>query len=180
MSTPTIVTSPTAYCDAAGLLLRVDYRVVADACRDEDTAPRPSKAALLQPTTPAGAVVAAALLTASGDVEAACVRGGRYAPTDLAALTGATQAHLQAIVAGLAVWRLLGRRQPAAADGKNLPLVQWARDQLEALRVGEEIFGVQAVVAAGAGMSATPFVVPGPRRTVNQASRYFGDRGPRG
>jgi hypothetical protein len=58
-----------------------------------------------------------------------------------------------------------------------------ALDALEALRVGERIFGLEAQIDAGAGMAAVEFVTADdsdPRRTVYAASRYFGSRTDRG
>ena len=94
----TPVSSSTSYCLASRFFDYFDARAVADLVRD-DNLPAPTRVQLLDSTDTAGARVVQALLASSGLVEAACTHGNRYLPTDLAALTGASLAHLQRIVA---------------------------------------------------------------------------------
>jgi hypothetical protein len=173
---PTVVTTATPYCTARRLLDACDYRKVGDWAADGG-GPRPTRRALLDEDDRAGGVVATALAAASGELEAAVVAGGKYSPDDLSALTGATRAYLEGLVAGLALWWLARRRNPASADPKQVPGAQAALDAVESLRLGERIFGLAATRDA-AEMTATEFVADDQDggRVVNCASRFFGNR----
>lgn len=118
------------------------------------------------------------VLAASGELESYALSGARYTPADLQGLTGATQAFLESVVAGMAVWKLAQRRHPGSAKPKDIPGVQMALESLEALRKGERIFGLEEVQAA-AVMETTTIELDedDPRRTVNAARRMFGRRG---
>lgn len=173
MPTPAGNASP--YLTAAQLLKLVDWRLVADAVAEGN--PRPSRAAVLDPTDPAGINCLELLAAASGDVESNCLRGSIYTAADLAALTGNSAADLRALVAGCVVVRLAGRRQPGM--DKLSALAEWTQKKLESLRLGEKVFALAEQMDAGSGMDVTPFVPENPgdtSRTVNVAARYFGNR----
>jgi hypothetical protein len=176
---PTLATSATSYATPTQLLRLVDWRLVADWCSDRDGS-RPTRASLKDPTSPAGSVLAEVLLAASGDVESNCLRGGMYSVADLQALvSGAAGGDLRAMVAGCAVLRLAGRRSPVSGKLDDIPLAKWTQEKLAALRVGEQVFGLVGQIEAGAAMEATEFVSSDPadvNRTVNAASRFFGNR----
>lgn len=135
----TPLTSSVAYASAADLLNAHDAEKIGDYARDDGT--RLTPGAILTST-----VVAAALLRSSGEVESACVAGERYTPSDLAALTGASQAHLKGIVCDLAFYHLAKRRKP---DAKTVPGYMEAQEALKSLRLGETIFGFQETADAG-------------------------------
>lgn len=180
---PTVTTSATPYCTVEQLFLFVDWRIVADAVRDDDDAPRPLRATLLDDTSDQGALLVDMLLTASGTLESACLARTLYTVADLAALTGATAKYLQQVVAGLTVWNLFGRRAPAAGKPDEIPAVRAASDALERLGRGETIFGLADQRTAGVGpttITQDDVVSNNQRYTVTAASRYFGVRGSRG
>jgi hypothetical protein len=168
----TSLSTGSAYCSPAAFTEIVDWRQAADYVVDSDDDPRPTKDEL-----EASPVLARALLAASGEIEASCLPRGQYTPADLAALTGAAQSHLETLVGILAFWWLIRRRYPAS-DANTIPAsVVDAREQLERLRVGEQVFGTVENTDAGKGMQvltmrqSTDF-----NSTVNQARRYFGYR----
>jgi hypothetical protein len=172
-----ITTTATPYCSPADLLDYVDARTVGDCLQDKTDEPRPSRAAILDPTSPAGTRLNTLLLAASGELEEACVGGAGYSPADLASLTGATQASLKRVVAGLAVLALYARRQPTA---EIPPIVQYAQERLEKLGKGERVFGLVPATEAAVGFEPiTQVETVDPRverRTVTNAQRYFGNR----
>lgn len=175
----TPVSSSTSYCSASRFFDYFDHRAVADLVRD-DNLPAPTRVQLLDSTDTAGSRVVQSLLAASGLVESACTHGNRYLPTDLAALTGSSLAHLQRIVAGLAFGALMERRQPVAAVRENVPAVAEADKILERLRLGEHVFGLAENQAAAQRMDGIRFADVQETDTtgiVNRASRYFGSRG---
>lgn len=147
--------------------------------RDGD-GPRPTRAAVLDSTSGPGAIVAAALMSASGELEAACVVGKRYAPADLSGLTGAGLALLQSLVAHLAFWRLSQRRQPMSADPSKVPGAMQSLEMMAMLRDGERIFPTDEAADAGVMDSVDTTrnnTTNLGRRVVNEASRLFGVRG---
>jgi phage gp36-like protein len=135
-----VLTSATAYATATDLINAHDAGKIGDYAKDG--------AQLTPNQILTDTKVAAALLRASGEVEAYCVKGGRYTPTDLAALTGAGQAFLKGLVCDLALYHLAKRRGvPDAA--KAVPGYAEAMKMLESLGLGEAIFGFQQVADAG-------------------------------
>lgn len=175
--------SATAYCSAQQFFTFYDFRLVADLVRD-DNGQASTRAALLDSTDTAGAIVASALLAASGLLEAAVTQGNRYQVTDLAALTGASLAHLQRVTAGLAIQLILDRRPTASLKPDLLSAVKEANRYLDNLRTGENVFGLvetQEVAQRFDGLrwaDAPPATIA--NTVVSSASRYFGDRTPRG
>lgn len=176
----TPLTASSSYCSASRLFAFHDWRTAADAVVDSDTTPRPTKASLVDSGSQYGAIIAATLLSASGEVEAACLVGKRYQPTDLQSLTGSGLAFLEKLVADLAFWHLCQRRQPIAANPDNVPGARSAVDMLERLRIGERIFAFDEAAAAGLPSVVEPAAAntwQGERQTVRQAQRFFGTRG---
>lgn len=166
---PTPLSNSTSYCTPGEFLKRYDANQVGDLVSDGKVRV-PATALLTDPN------VQAALDTASGDVEAACLVAGKYTPTDLAALTGVSQKLLYGIISDLAYWRLVVRRYPGATitDAAKGGMVM-----LERLRFGERIFGLQEQADAGLPASTFPTITqlytPGFASMV--ARRYFGIRG---
>ena len=166
---PTPVSSATSYCSATDFFKYVDVRMIRDLVRDDGTRANQADAA----TDP---VLTEALLAASGLVESACLVGNKYTPTDLAALTGASQAFLRMTVAWLAAGLILERRM--YADREFPAGVEKANERLQQLREGVRIFGLQSVMDAG--NSNTTFMVESDWERLNlatfQADRFFGIR----
>ncbi len=170
----TPLSTATPYCSALKLFTYHDAQQCADMLRDGD-GPRPSRLCILDPTSDPGAVLLEILLGASGELESACLIGDRYSPTDLGALTGSGLQRLTKLVADLAFWTLAQRRQPSSADPEKVPGAKQALAELDRLRNGERIFGLQESADAG-----LPDVSePEPTRNigspvVSQSSRFFG------
>lgn len=127
----TPLTASSAYCTVAEMLKRIDRRTVRDLVSDTGEAVEESSL-----TT--NAELLAAMLDASGEVEAAAMKGARYTPADLQALTGAAKARLCRMLVRLTICFLYERRP----DKGPIPEVyKAALEQLEQLRTGEMIFG---------------------------------------
>lgn len=142
--------SLTSYCDPVTMLAFVDWRLVAELCSDDNTL-IPKGDLVIDPADPTltnpNPNLAAALLAASGELEAACLVGGRYAAADLKALTGASADYLRMIVAYLALGRLRQRR--GIFDDAEHPQVKEARAIVEQLKEGGSIFAFVEVSEAG-------------------------------
>ena len=164
------------YCDAATALQYHDWRQWADLCSDSDS--RGNTTTIVDSGAADGAKLLQLLRSASGEVEEWCLKGGRYAPTDLAALTGNSQARLQELVADLAFWRATKRRWPDASHSK-VAGAEDAEKALVRLGSGETIFGLIEAIEAS-NPSVTTLDPGDDRRTVRAASRMFGNREPRG
>lgn len=170
MSTP--LSSSTPYATVADLLARYDARTVGDLAGDAGS--RVSAADLADANTAGGANVAAALADASGQIEAACLRGGRYLPADLAALTGMSAKRLVRLTCRVTMLLLMERRP----DSK---WPEWAKDveaELDRVAKGERVFGLREVVDASVmGEVVPPDAQPGPRPALSEvARRVFGRR----
>lgn len=138
MSTP--LTSSTGYCTVDEFLVYCDRRTVARLLSDENAAVDDGDLA-------DDPKLASILLAASGMLEAACIAGMRYIPTDLSGLTGSGKQFLKWIVSQLAHGVLVLRRPE-----KKQPLpvgYEQALDYLERLRLGERIFPITETAEAG-------------------------------
>jgi hypothetical protein len=134
--------STVAYATPAEFIALKDFRIVGQLVRDDNTAATPTE--LLTDSR-----LALALLVASGEVEMACVEGGRYAPSDLIALAttaSAGAAILQGIVTAIAYQWLRARR---GVNEPALPEYTDALALLEKLRNGQAIFPFLEAEAAG-------------------------------
>lgn len=92
------------------------------------------------------AVVLAALGAASGQVESSLVKGGRYAPTDLAVLIGNSLTFLKGLTAAIALQWLRDKRGNV---DDPLPSYVRAMKVLEALENGGQVFAFAETEAAG-------------------------------
>lgn len=168
MSTQVSGTSP--YCSRAQFLVRYDVRTVAE-CLSDDDVPLDVSA------VPTNAKLLAILQGSSGKLEAAALIGGKYTPTDLAALTASNMAEWIAdIVADLAAPKVLGRRFIEFPDYADR--LKQAEGVLAALADGTAIFGLQEVIDAGVidDEVETASIVEARNMITYQASRYFGRR----
>ncbi len=170
----TPIGTATPYCSATQLFRFHDWQQVADLLRDGDN-PRPTKSRLLDSASDEGAMLVSILLSASGQLESACLVSNRYLPTDLAALTNSGAARLQKIVADLAFWELMQRRQPGSADPKNVPGAMQALEELDRLRDGERIFGLAESGNAGLPKITEPDSSVQWNPVTTDASRLFGN-----
>lgn len=164
----TPLSSSSSYATPTQLLNAYDARQVGDLVGDVNT--RVSANDLLTDNN-----LQAALDWASGQVEAACLRGARYTPDDLNALTGMSQAMLVGLVCDLAFWRLTVRRNPSAQPTEAY---RAAMELLDRLGLGERIFGLEETAAAG--LPESTFVTQQDidllRSTTTLSRRYFGRR----
>jgi len=126
------------HATASDLTARYDVRTIRDLASDTGTAVA-ADALAADPT------VAAALLDASGRMDAAVLVGRMYTAAQLAALTGNSLALRRRICCDLAMGYLIARR-PEKYGAESLKAVQQAGEEyLERLRKGERIFEVAAV-----------------------------------
>jgi hypothetical protein len=174
-----VITTATPYCSPLRLLDFVDHRIVADCLVDNEDEPRPSRLAILNSNSVPGIRLIKILLAASGELEEACVGAAGYKPDLLSTLTGAMQANLERIVAGLAIYGLFSRRQPASAKIEDVPAASYAQERLLKLQQGIRIFGFSESLDAAGGMEAievTEYVRRTENKTSTAARRYFGRR----
>ena len=165
--TPDTGASP--YCDAPTFLLFYDNRRVGQLVRDDDSQATAAEL-LVDP------VLARCLAHASGELESACLVGGRYRPADLQALAGNGAALLASLVADLAYGKICRRRGLPAAE---MPQVEAAEAKLKALEAGEAALPFLEVEQAGLVAVApyTPADLLALDRPTDRARRYFGGRG---
>jgi hypothetical protein len=167
----TIVSGASAYLTPAQFLRYYDQRTVAELLSDSstkviDVIGNPYLAEMLQ--------------AASGQVEAAALKGGRYQAEDLTALAAGTSNssfYLRKLVAGIVMNDLRSRRARTGED--SLEQYKWALDALKALRQGEEIFGFVENQTAATTQSDPDNATTRQQRSgisIN-ASPYFGVRG---
>lgn len=167
----TPASSTTTYCTGAQCVTFFDVRFLGRLLNDTGTAVAAADVA-------ADANLNAELMAASGEVEASVLCGGRYAPSDLAGLqaSGAVGGmFLAKMVATIAVWNLMERRDPMAPMPDRVARVL---ENMERLRSGENIFGFVEVQAAG-NASTQPFYdtqAALENSPVYQARRMFGPR----
>lgn len=173
--TPLSATTP--YCTASDFLSRFDWRPIAQLMNDANSN-AVTAAMLIDITTTEGARLNTILMDCSGEIEASALLGGRYSPTDLQSLTGASLAYLKRLICDIAIGRCYERR-----PGQN-PWAQatlTARQLLNAIASGEAIFGTQEAVDASHLETKydTPQKVYQRQGMVVQAQGYFGVRGNR-
>jgi len=125
-----------AYAAPSDLFARHDIRAINDLANDSGV--RMSRDDLLT-----SANVLAALDDASGAVDVALLKGGRYSTSDLSGLTGNALAHLKRIACDIAMSFLYDRR-----PGLYLELAEKsaekAEKQLRRLAKGEDLFDLTA------------------------------------
>lgn len=166
---PTASSSSTAYASSSDLSARFDVRTLRQLASDTGT---PVEEAALSANTR----LSTALLAASGMVEAACTAGKRYAPADLAALTGASAAYLKDIVCDLAMGRLWMARP--AETGELPKCYTEAQKTLKDLRSGFLVFGLVEQQEAGNMEAVREYAADVDERDMvtTQAGRFFGRR----
>lgn len=173
-----MASSATSYASGSDLVKYHDARRIGDLISDTDTR-------IASASVPANAVVTAALLRASGEVEMAAQVGGKYTPTDLAGLTGAAAEALIGLVCDLAVWHIEKRRARGITPA-DVPGAAEAYEVLAALREGNLVFPTANAIDAmtqevvePTGNDTCEQDQCGGRygETVGWARRFFGRRG---
>jgi hypothetical protein len=169
---PTPNSSAAPYCTPQQFLSRFDVRFVQDLLADAGARLTPQEVA----SSPA---LAELLGEASGMVEAACFVSNRYTAADLAALAGPSREFLVGLTAGLTLW-LLWDRRPRKLEEEPPLRARVALEQLQFLRDGQRIFGLQEHADAGLVDSKTQSPEDAARRggVVFRARRFFGAHGP--
>jgi len=131
-----------AYCTAAQFVEFFDVRTAGDYL--SDTGQR-----LPPPDVIASTILATLLKTASGRMESQLVRGGRYTPDDLNALTNNGVAFLRQLVAGLTAFYLWMRR-PTKFMKDDMPgISKIALEDVDMLGNGLEILPFSEAAKAG-------------------------------
>lgn len=168
-----------AYATPAQMGTRYDIRRIGDLVSDTgDRDPAPL-------TSP---VLAACLDDASGHIDSACRVGGRYATSELTAMTGYGASLLVRLTCDIAYGLLVARRGYSATDQQAMaPNYKPALDMLELVRKGERVFDVfnggdpdegSPTTLSAKGMKIrTPGYSNG-SDMVGLASRLFGRRNP--
>jgi hypothetical protein len=158
-----------SYLSVADFMARTDPRIVGDLISTDGTRVLPA-------AFPTNAMLLAALTDASGEVEAACLRGQRYQPADLLALTGVGQTRLFRLVKDLTMILLYDLRDDL---GPAPPKFLTAMEELEKLCCGERIFSLAESQAAGIMHHVKETHEDREERNLLswQARRFFGPKG---
>lgn len=134
-----------SYATPADFLQRYDWRDVGDLVSDSSEQISPND----QLTNP---ILLQILQDASGDVEAALLRAGRYKTTDLTGLTGNPLALLKRITCEIAIAYLFERR-PLFNVERMEQYQKFREGHLKRLASGENIFNLTAVLQASTPLS---------------------------
>lgn len=127
-----------SYAEYTDLETRYDAREIKQLSSDTETPSASSN----------NAVVLAALEDASGDIDAALLKGGRYTVAQLAALTGNSLAKLKRMCCELAMVYLMERRPELTTEQVERHAAIRKR-HLDPLRLGEDVFSIDAAIDAG-------------------------------
>lgn len=130
-----------AYADGNDLVERYDIDLIGDLATDD-------RQTLDRANVPTHPHVLTALEDASGEVDVALLAGGRYTVAQLQSLADTSLSYLKSIVCGLAIAALHERRPEAYEDGVIERLTKRARDAIQAIRRGENVFGLDEHVNA--------------------------------
>ena len=130
------------YASPDDMISRFDVRTLGDLCGDASTR---ITATLLKTNVK----MIAALDSAAGKINAACLQGQRYSVSDLAGLKSDSKAHLVNLNCMVA-WAYLWRRKGYTEDNTSVVnAIQEADAELKSLRTGEHVFDVEDVKIAG-------------------------------
>jgi hypothetical protein len=144
----------TPYLTASQFLLLRDIRTIVQYCSDD---PRDGfqsasisvvRAALTDPTTPVGGVLLQKLMAASGMLESALLRSGRYTAADLLALAGNSAVYMQEVLAALTMYKIATRRPGPELPASVTDAYNEAIKALNDLSEGIRIFAFAEVEAA--------------------------------
>lgn len=131
------------YATPDDLILRKDERTLAMLSSDTSV-PTPIV------NLPTNQKLLTALSGASGKINAAILKGGRYTKAQLDALTGDDRELLVSICCHIAFWELWKRKTYTNKRSQDRQFAwEEQREWLTALKTGEEIFAIDEVIAAG-------------------------------
>jgi len=130
-----------AYADASDMIARYDSRTLGELVKDDGQREEEVDLATNGKMT-------TALSTATGHVNAACLRGNRYTVAELEALTGESAEYLNDIVCAQAFW-ILWRRRPYGDDALRKAAKEEADVAVDQLRSGDMVFDITAQKDAG-------------------------------
>lgn len=135
-----------AYATGADLVKRYDVDLIGDLATDD----RESLDRAAVPTHPH---VVAALEDASGEIDVALMCGGKYTPQQLAAMNtntvaGYSRQHLIRVTCAIAM-QLLFERRPGLRPEMAEAIGKQSRAHVEALRRGDNVFGISENLDAG-------------------------------
>jgi phage gp36-like protein len=150
-----------AYATVDDLKRRFDVRTLGDLASDDGNQ-------VASANLPSDANVLAALDDASGEIDSAVLVARRYAPADLAALTGNAAAHLKRLTCEIAMHLLIDRRLYTAASDYADRLHERTRTRLDDLRAGRRIFDTAGTADAGLPTNTGP--TTGERKRQNYIS----------
>jgi phage gp36-like protein len=157
-----------AFASSTDLTNRYDYRLIADLCSDEMTE-------LTLGQVLAEAKVSSALDDAAGEIVVGLQTGGNYKEEDLEELDGLNRSHLIRVNCDLAMCLLIQRRPNRINLETAEKICETARQHLNRLRKGENIFGIPEKIESGnlsvAHMSAVQ--LEGLNLIPDRMSRYF-------
>ncbi len=131
-----------AYADADDLIARFDSRTIGDLASD-------SGEPVEEANFGTDAKIAAALSSASGEINSAVQQAGLYSTTELAALTGDDAEFLKQLTCDLAMGRLLMRRPGKYDPDTYARLIESAHERLDAIRRGINLFNIEEKKSAG-------------------------------
>jgi hypothetical protein len=138
----TPISGPAPYCTPTQLLRRYDFRSVGQYLADDGVK-------MTQDEVLASPILADLLREASGHLESALLRSGRYTPADLGALTNNGLEMVAGLVAGYTMF-LVWARRPSRFLNDQLPLqAQLAMDKLQELATGHRVLPFQEAADAG-------------------------------
>lgn len=154
------------YATPSAALLRYDSRRVGQLCADDGS--QVSASALLSDP-----VLLELLDDASGMIDSALLRGGRYTQDDLRSLSDADAKLLTRLTCDLCYGLLVSRRGYTSTELNALaPAYAGSLALLDRLGNGELIFNVPGVVAAGKPVRA---VIDRRLQLISSARRLYGD-----
>jgi phage gp36-like protein len=155
-----------AYATPAQFLVRYDARRLGQLVRDDGTKATPAE--LLSDDN-----LAAVLDDASGMIDAAVLRGGRYESSDLTDLTGQSEAYLVRLCCDLAYGLLVERRGFSQGEAQvSAGGYTRALQTLDQLAEGQRVFNVDKAIQAGKPRRA---VIDKKLQLISSTRRLFGD-----
>ena len=162
-----------AIADGSDLVKRRDVRLIADLVTDSGTTLDPAD-------VPLNENVLTALEDAMGEMVVALQVGGRYNESDLTGLTGYNLAHAKRINCDIAMALLVSRR-PIVGEDEAENIAKQAREHLNRLARGENVFGIPDVVESGNLDLAAPTTIEitDLNLLTERMSRFFPDTGQR-
>lgn len=140
------------YATVADMVDRFDERNLGDIVADDGTRVTNVTPTFLLRINPK---MIAALDSASGQVNAACLQGERYSVDDLAGLKGDSKAYLVHITCVVALGALWQRKLYTEDNPARTEALQRMDQELTRLRDGEFVFDVTAAKEAGRGDVST-------------------------